>query len=368
MEYIKQKEKILIGDTGYYYNINEGGWFNPKGAMLKHSPLPRIERVFTDDRNPYARLLRYNKNIQKAQVQAFDLVYNFIKSTYPNKLQEYFNESYWSYLYSFHDISNDTCQFVIDNKKLLKKFFETQQNPKCFSLKQIANWMRSYKQEQYFLQLIPNATEREVQNLMYYCNSLIYYNYDKKTVIKYVYKILHNQNLFLWENEKSECVEHYGIRQKLQQMIIYCNVMKLPFPNGEFIRDYITVMKNYKVYQEQIDTAFFVIYKNRTELLFEDENYTVVLPTCKQDMIDEAFNQCNCVFRSYYNPLIANQTNIVFIRDKQNPTKSLITCEISNSGNIYQYLLKHNQIPQDENQIKFKAKYQAYLKGVFNND
>lgn len=367
MEYIKQKEKILIGDTGYYYNINEGGWFNPKGVMLKYSPLSRIEKDFTDDKNPYAILLHYNRSIQKAQAQAFDLVYNFVKTTYPDKLQEYFTDGYWHYGYNIGGISNDICQFVIDNKKLLKKFFETQ-NPKKFILRDIANWIKSYTQEQYFLQIIPNATEREVQNLIYYCNNLAYYNCDKKTVVKYVYKMLHNQNLFLWENEKSESVEHYDIRQRLQRMITACNTMKISFPNGEFIRDYVTIMKNYEIYQEQIDNTFFATYKNRTDLLFEDENYTVVLPACKQDMIDEAFYQCNCVFRCYYKSLIGGQTNIVFIRDKQNPTKSLITCEVRNDGIIEQYRLQHNQIPCADSQLKFRIKYQAYLKEVFNND
>lgn len=104
------------------------------------------------------------------------------------------------------------------------------------------------------------------------------------------------------------------------------------------------------------------------ELMFEDENYTVVLPTCRQDVVDEAFSQCNCVFRCYYESLIKGFTNMVFVRDKQNPKKSLITCEVTNNGDISLYLLAHNQDPKDENQIRFRVKYQAYLRGVFNND
>lgn len=227
MEYIKQKEKILIGDTGYYYNINEGSWFNPKGATLKHSPLSRIEKEFTDTENLYARLLCYNKSISKIKVQAFDLIYNFVKSTYPDKLQEYFTEYTWNYGYSFCDTNNEICQFIVDNKKLLKRFFETK-NPERFFTREIANWI--------------------------------------------------------------------------------------------------------------------------------------------QDVVDEAFSQCNCVFRCYYESLIKGFTNIVFVRDKQNPKKSLITCEVTNNGDISLYLLAHNQDPKDENQIRFRVKYQAYLRGVFNND
>lgn len=55
--------------------------------------------------------------------------------------------------------------------------------------------------------------------------------------------------------------------------------------------------------------------------------YVFISPTCKQDFLDEAQMQQNCL-ASYVNKFIDGDCIIMFMRKKDNPTQSLVTIEI----------------------------------------
>lgn len=58
------------------------------------------------------------------------------------------------------------------------------------------------------------------------------------------------------------------------------------------------------------------------------------------------------------------ETFVCFIRKKENPNKSYITCEVSKRGTIKQFKLAFNRPVTSEEDLEFKKKYQEYLKGV----
>ena len=61
--------------------------------------------------------------------------------------------------------------------------------------------------------------------------------------------------------------------------------------------------------------------------------------------------------------VVNHKTNVVFIRKKDNVEKSHITCEISNNGNIRQYLLAYNQrVEANTPEREFYYKYAEWLK------
>lgn len=104
----------------------------------------------------------------------------------------------------------------------------------------------------------------------------------------------------------------------------------------------------------------------RKKLEYKDENFTVVIPTTKEEFLDEATQQSNCVARVHY-PLVAEEEcYIVFVRENSAPEVSCVTCEVSKSGEILQYLKIFNKRP-DSNTPEglFRQKYQEHLKQMW---
>lgn len=106
-------------------------------------------------------------------------------------------------------------------------------------------------------------------------------------------------------------------------------------------------------------------YQKNAALFFEDENFTVIIPTTAKEFREEADYQHNCVFRLYYPKVKNRETHIVFIRKKNNINIPYITCEIGNNGKIIQYLERFNNCTTNNKALSFRAKYQQFLQNNF---
>lgn len=100
---------------------------------------------------------------------------------------------------------------------------------------------------------------------------------------------------------------------------------------------------------------------------FECAGLCVVVPETFEDFQDEAKQQNNCV-ASYYEQAREGKTNICFIRLKNEKQNSLLTCEVSNSGKIVQFLAKNNKKPNmnDENISTFLHAFMDKIAQTFN--
>ena len=102
-------------------------------------------------------------------------------------------------------------------------------------------------------------------------------------------------------------------------------------------------------------------HQKSAPLFFEDENFTILIPTTADEFKKEADYQDNCVFRLYY-PRVKNcSTHVVFIRKKSDINTPYITCEVSNCGEIIQYLARFNRDVADDDAKAFKIAYQEFL-------
>lgn len=86
----------------------------------------------------------------------------------------------------------------------------------------------------------------------------------------------------------------------------------------------------------------------------DDDSYCVVFPCSIKDFIEEGNAQCNCV-ASYVNRVVNGQCLIFFVRDKQNPNNSLITCEYR-SGKLVQIRAKYNSYVNDNSAREYANK------------
>lgn len=146
-----------------------------------------------------------------------------------------------------------------------------------------------------------------------------------------------------------------------------CHLLEeTPNLNGNFITKYSELRRKIDAQQDTI----FAKQQNKRTLVFEDENFIVVVPQTIDELIEEGKAQHNCVGHfGYDKEIIEGRSNIVFIRKKSNIKKSFITCEIStDNGDILQYRLKNNAYVNSNNNAaaaSFNQKYQNYLHSIW---
>ena len=97
-------------------------------------------------------------------------------------------------------------------------------------------------------------------------------------------------------------------------------------------------------------------------LYYEDETYIIRPILTREGFHAEGESQHNCVERLYMEKVYEGKTHVVTVRKKANPNKSYITCEVSNDGTIWQYLLACNSRPRNDADIALKQAYAEHIK------
>lgn len=80
---------------------------------------------------------------------------------------------------------------------------------------------------------------------------------------------------------------------------------------------------------------------------YEDEQFCMVLPTCKEDFNREGRENHNCVGGSYYDKMLKGQSCVMFLRRKEEPDKAFCTVEM-NGEKILQCRAVRNSEPPEE--------------------
>lgn len=140
-----------------------------------------------------------------------------------------------------------------------------------------------------------------------------------------------------------------------------CKILNKPIKEKgkSFCEYYVQIKKEYEAKKDEILQNNLKNCNNK--LKFETNNYIIIIPTTIEEYKKEANSQGNCVFNYYMQMVAEKQTNVVFVRKKDNINQSYITCEVDNNYNIKQFLLKYNNICTNEEDLQFKKEYQNYL-------
>lgn len=148
-----------------------------------------------------------------------------------------------------------------------------------------------------------------------------------------------------------------------------CELMGTTPAKGDFVRNYVEAKRSYKLRKQEFDDKSIEVFQRRrmSALSFEDNRCQVIVPFTAKEIIDEGDAQHNCVGRIYLSRVKEGRTHIVFVRLKNNPNHSYITCEISTRGEIVQYLAFGNRTPGILG-MRFKDKYQAHLRTYWDRD
>ena len=113
--------------------------------------------------------------------------------------------------------------------------------------------------------------------------------------------------------------------------------------------------------EEDMDTQFkaYLRYLDLSKYTYENDKYIIFPAPSIDDLKDEGTQQGNCVGYMYLNPYIENKTEIYFIRNLSEVTKSFITLEFKN-GRVVQKELPHHSRNFTDEQIAFIDKWLGF--------
>jgi hypothetical protein len=163
----------------------------------------------------------------------------------------------------------------------------------------------------------------------------------------------------LWE------YDHHDV-SRLAEYISMCRAMdKKPEKVNNFMREYVETDREYKLRKTEFDNNR--MRNNYAEHAkaweFEYGDFTIVIPTCGQDLVDEGHNMHHCV-GGYVDRVVRGETFICFVRKKSAPDECYLTCQVTD-GEIRQYYLAYDRVISSAEDIAFKTAYQNHLKGVW---
>jgi len=101
-----------------------------------------------------------------------------------------------------------------------------------------------------------------------------------------------------------------------------------------------------KVLSQFIGFVVAIFYSILSFNKYEDDEYIIYPATSIQDLVEESRQQKNCV-RTYCEAISNNESQIYFMRRKEELDKSFVTIEV-NDKKIIQARVKYNELPSKE--------------------
>jgi hypothetical protein len=358
MKKVKNIIQFEVGGKTYGIDLNQKCWIGASGKPISRKPA-HANTVFnlfiqctTYDQHP---LLRFIANRISCGYSLDDLF-----NVYGNTLQV-LDRLESLQLNKPYSLSEMCAPWVLKNfAKILKSH----------SNDEVLDFRRYYKEEtkkEWIIQHHLHNTPVEYQNFLHF-----YFAEDRFS--RHISKI----NWYIQKNKLfdiSQSYERYDQNRRhihvvergigvIAQMVNFANDLGIDLPKGDLYPTYLQLFETHALYKQNLNNQQIVKNQSNRNLFFQDEKYMVVIPQTAEEFKDEAEQQSNCVYRCYLDKVINDQCNIVFIREKDAPEKSLVTCEINSCGVIALFLAKHNRHPSDE-LLEFEKKYQEHLDNHF---
>lgn len=340
----KEKGNLFYEINGktYRYDFNEGQMYGVRGKPISTTP-PYMKREMSKlchiDKNLYSLVRCIYEGTPSAEISFYEKLYS------AGCLSKVHIETY-------HRLNKE----VLDNFAEVKKVLDEMEDGDWVFSSYLANQVRANRLKKKF----PNVTENELKEFVFPCADSLFVEENSKHFARYL----------VWYREIKELdiyMHFLGYRMSAGDHIVQFLEMseKIGYvpQKGSFLPQYYSVIRNYSKYKEEIDIEVFKEWYADEKLRFSYGDYEVVIPTSPKDILDEANQQGNCVYRSYLEKILDKELHIVFIRRKSDLTKSVITCEIRKGGRIGQYYLAHNIRPKNEELLEFKRLYQEHLLG-----
>lgn len=180
------------------------------------------------------------------------------------------------------------------------------------------------------------------------------YNYNPLVLIRYIDTLMTLEALT-------------GLGEILTEVRDYARMMSRISPKyDKYPRNFLTTHKiasrNYTRLQHVFREEDFR-KRYREDLKFAYEDFVIIYPESTQDIKDEAVQQNHCV-ASYIQDVINGKCHILFLREKEHPTRSLITMEVRGDRIIQARGRFNRDMTEKEKEVveKYKEKLERIMK------
>lgn len=255
------------------------------------------------------------------------------------------------------NVSSDFCYSLSDMPKGLVKLckeHDIQLTNNVFDsfVKNPNGWILAFNMRYVSL------TEKDIDNILTYGGFYNYRSYFDRLTSDYGYTA---KNLMLYIDHLKTFEALDRVCNLIREIYDYANMMKKisdkfdRYPR-HFLTTHTIASRNYNRLKSQFDELKF---QNRINKSMERtfDNYVFIYPDNTQDIKDESVSMNNCV-SSYISRVINGECDIMFMRYKDSPDKSLVTIEVQNNE-IVQALQKYNN-PLTSEQQKIVDKWNKW--------
>lgn len=271
-----------------------------------------------------------------------------------------------SFSYNINDIPKALIKLCRShNIKLSNQFLELyKKNPDAYLLAYNLEYISLNDTDIY--QILSNSTSVRVQDGTSYWN----YHYEYvSTIDKLVNEFGYTAKpLFMYIDYCKTYEAIDSMNYLLNEIYDYASMMSKISPKfDKYPRHFLTTHKiavrNYNRLKEEFDEQEFKKRINK-EMEKTFGQYCFIYPESTQAIKDEAVSQNNCV-ASYIKSVLKGDCDILFLRTKENPDKSLVTIEVRN-GRIVQARQRFND-PVDSEQQEAIDKWNKWYANKINN-
>lgn len=347
------KEKNIMkievsGTSGYYtFDVNTGVFYGKKGNPIKTIPAHHeISRAFSSTNTQLgltiARVMNWN-GAEARRLTRNDYIKAYIGADKVDGLA----------LGVKLDYSPDDYEYINDNFTAFVKYArECLANGDFDYRKQrrFRQWCAWEKGKSALGQYAEHITEEMFNNMTDY-GDRVYSTEEWGAIAYYLVRCK------VWEYHNHYC-------NKIREYINWCRAIgKTPNRQNNFMREYIETKKEYELRKIEFDnTALRRNYEEKAKAFtFTFGNYSVVVPTCTKDIIDEGANMHHCV-GGYVDRVVRGDTYIVFVRRTDTPNECYITAQVETNGKLNQYFLAYDRYINSPEDIAFYNAFAEHLK------
>lgn len=266
-----------------------------------------------------------------------------------------------NYIDSYY--SKEIADLLDKNPKLLKLLLNSNNksyNRYFFNSVFTINDCVDFNNAKYLIEIQKDIKMKFEYGANYYIKYLIEkFQFDVNTLLEYITYGFKSQGIEEIDNSNLILFKDYLVMQKSMYGKIkdkYSKTLKT---------DHDRLVMKYNLWRKYKNDSKILEHSEKyNHLLFNDKDYSILLPTTTSDIVDEGMNLSHCV-ASYVNKVINDETTILFMRDNNAIDESLITIEVRNDE-IIQVRGFGNRKP-NKDEVKFIKKWAKNKKIKFVN-
>lgn len=187
------------------------------------------------------------------------------------------------------------------------------------------------------------------------------YGTQRQQFTKPKFRTLYHRNM---NNPKLiDFLGNSALQDKTFEYAKYCDNLEWEYESGNFIENFVKAKRTYEAKRDEIENKCF--QKVQSKLApFEDDKYTIVIPTTRAECIAEGTALHNCIGTlEWDNYLSKGKRCIIFIREKSNPDTPFFAADFSiDCAVCHQVRGSHNRYDTDVS--IFADKYRKYMSSL----